>query len=178
VKPWLKGSMASVLGAAVLLAAWHVVAAGGRTPSGATERARVSAPMRAIERRAERSEAAAAARSESEGRETSEAQGRESDHEGSEAGERDGDETTGTGSLRLEEGAALAPRARITLARALAVGRASGAGAVESVELEYDGSLLVYDVKGATAKVKVDAGSGRVVEREIEEAESTEGDGD
>jgi hypothetical protein len=69
----------------------------------------------------------------------------------------------------LDDGKDLLPLASITLDQAIAAAQGAAAGAVDEVDLEYWHGKLVFNVDVGNQDVKVDAGTGQVLEFETDD---------
>ena len=63
----------------------------------------------------------------------------------------------------LDDGKELRPHASITLQQAIAVARNAASGSLGQVDLEHQGSRIVYSVDVGNQEVRVDADDGNVV---------------
>ena len=64
----------------------------------------------------------------------------------------------------LDDGKDLLPKAGISLDAAIAAAQAGRSGAIDEVDLEYWNGTLVFNVDVGSEDVKVDAGTGAVVD--------------
>lgn len=74
-----------------------------------------------------------------------------------------GASASGPAGSRLDDGASLAPKAKVSEAQATAAAQGAASGALNETDLEYAEGNLVYNVDVGSHDVKVDAGSGKVV---------------
>jgi uncharacterized membrane protein YkoI len=70
----------------------------------------------------------------------------------------------GAGASRLDDGAQLLGQAKITEQQAIAAAQGSAAGDLDEVDLEHYSGRLVFNVDVGSRDVKVDAGSGKVLD--------------
>ncbi len=70
------------------------------------------------------------------------------------------------------EAAALAPMAKITAEEAKSFAQDNVGGTATSAKLENENGNVVYEVKIGTKEVKVDAGNGKILNVESDEAEN------
>jgi uncharacterized membrane protein YkoI len=69
----------------------------------------------------------------------------------------------GQGGSRLDDGASLAGKAKISQVQAERAAQGAASGSLNETDLEYRDGKLVYNVDVGSSDVKVDASSGQVV---------------